>query len=97
MPNETIEINNGKITIVNKENPNGFTLNEPYIDEPFDTTATYKTGDNEYFVMGDNRNRSSDSRTWGLLPGKLIVGRAYLRLLPTKNISYLPGYYQETK
>jgi len=97
MPNEEIQINNGKITIINKENPNGFVLNEPYIDEPFDTTATYKTGDNEYFVMGDNRNRSSDSRTWGLLPGKLIVGRAYLRLLPTKSISYLPGYYQETK
>jgi signal peptidase I len=97
MPNETIDIKNGVITIINKENPNGFVLNEPYIDEPFDTTATYKTGDNEYFAMGDNRNRSSDSRSWGLLPGKLIVGRAYLRLLPTKSISYLPGYYQETK
>jgi signal peptidase I len=97
MPNEDISITNGVITIKNKENPNGFTLTEPYIDEPFDTTATFKTGDNEYFVLGDNRNRSSDSRVWGLLPGKLIVGRAYLRLLPVKNISYLPGYYQETK
>ena len=97
MPNEDITIKNGEITITNKENPNGFILKEPYIDEPFNTTATYKTGAGEYFVLGDNRNRSSDSRTWGVLPDKLIVGRAYLRLLPTKSISYLPGYYKEIK
>lgn len=97
MPNEEIEIKNGEITIINKENPNGFKLNEPYIDEPFNTTASYKTGTDEYFVLGDNRNRSSDSRTWGILPSKLVIGRAYLRLLPTKSISYLPGYYKEVK
>ncbi len=97
MPNEEISIKNGAVTIINKDNPNGFTLSEPYIDEPFDTTATYKTGANEYFVMGDNRNRSSDSRAWGLLPGNLIIGRAYLRLLPFKSASYLPGHYQESK
>ena len=97
MPNEDIVIKDGKVTIINKENQEGFTLNEPYIDEKFDTTTSFKTGDGEYFVMGDNRNRSSDSRTWGILPSKLIVGRAYLRLLPTKSISYLPGYYKESK
>jgi len=97
MPNEKIIINDGKVKIINKENPDGFLLNEPYINENFTTTAEYTTGDNEYFVMGDNRNHSADSRSWGILPKNLMVGRAYLRLLPFKDISYLPGGYKEIK
>lgn len=97
LPNEEIVIKNGKIEIINKTNPNGFTLEEPYIDESFTTTYSYKTGEDEFFVLGDNRNRSSDSRVWGILPSKLITGRAFLRLLPFKNIAYLPGYYKEVK
>lgn len=91
MPNEKIEINNGNITIVNKENPNGFVLSEPYVKEAFQTTGTYTTNNDEYFVMGDNRNRSSDSRVWGTVPKKLMIGRAFLRLLPVKSLEYLPG------
>jgi signal peptidase I len=95
MPNEEIIIDKGKIKIINQENKNGFTLNEPYVKEYFDTSTTFKTKDNEYFVMGDNRNKSSDSRVWGMLPNKLIVGRAYIRLLPFKEISYLPGSHEK--
>jgi signal peptidase I len=97
MPNEKIQIKDGVVTIFNAANPNGFTLNEPYIDEPFSTTQTYTTGPDQYFVMGDNRNESSDSRAWGLVPKKNLVGRAYLRLLPTSVAGYLPGAYKETQ
>ena len=91
MPNETIEIKNGAVKIINKENPDGFILEEPYLNEKFTTTETFTTGNDQYFVMGDNRNRSSDSRSWGVLPKKFMIGRAYLRLLPVGNLDYLPG------
>jgi signal peptidase I len=101
LPNEKIIVTDKDVTIINKDNPNGFKLTEPYVNEKiFIQTGEYTTGDGEYFVMGDNRNQSSDSRTWAAstplkLTNKLMVGRAFLRLLPIKNISYLPGEYKQ--
>lgn len=97
LPNEKVSIKDGVVTIINTENPTGFVLKEEYIDEKFNTTADYTIGRDEYFVMGDNRNRSSDSRIWGMLPRKLMVGRAYLRLLPFKSVAFLPGAIVEPK
>lgn len=91
MPNERIVIKNGEVTVFNKENPDGLKINEPYIKEEFSTTSTDITEENEYFVMGDNRNRSSDSRSWGILNEKLMIGRALVRLVPVKSFDYLPG------
>lgn len=95
LPNEKIIVNDGSVTIINKEHPEGIKLIEPYVNEKFYTGSTYETKDNEYFVLGDNRNRSSDSRFWGVLPQKLMIGRAYLRLLPLNEISFLPGEYKQ--
>ncbi len=93
LPGETVEINNDQIKITTGSTT--VELNEPYISS---TTPDYISahekvtlGANEYFVMGDNRHNSSDSRTWGVLPRKNITGRALLRLLPINEIKIFPG------
>lgn len=80
LPGETVEIQEGKVFV------NGQLLDEPYLDQKYnqtrDTFAPKMVAENHYYVLGDNRDNSSDSRYWGTVSKDLITGK------------YVSTYYQ---
>lgn len=102
LPGETISVTNNTVTIKNTLHPEGFLLTEPYTssERGGHVETTLKSG--EYFVMGDNRAVSSDSRVWGVLPEERLSGRVFIRLFPLPSIDLFPGaidtkIYEESK
>lgn len=92
LPEEKLRIQNGAVFIDEKK------LEEPYLPEatwtrggkflPEGKTIIIPQG--QYFVMGDNRGHSSDSRDWGPVPREGIIGKAWLRYWPLKEIGLIP-------
>lgn len=89
LPEETVELKNNQVTIYNNEHPNGFALNENYLPKSLITDGQIKKklGKDEYFVLGDNRSVSYDSRRWGALPKNDIVGRVWARAWPFNRVA----------
>lgn len=82
LPGEIVSIRNGEVSIINEENPEGFRLDEPYVEFEKDDTMSFTLSEGEYFVLGDNRSGSADSRIWGAVPKENIIGRPIIRFYP---------------
>ena len=91
LPEETVIIEGNTLSVTTKEGE-VLPIPEPYVvNEGNGNSMTLTLTDDQYFVMGDNRPASSDSRIWGTLPQDDIVGRALIRLLPLSSLDVFPG------
>lgn len=90
LPGEEVTVDGDEVTIT-QPGVGTFVLTEPYanLDGPSFGRQSFVLDEDEYFVMGDNRPKSSDSRLWGPLPEENIMGKAFFRLLPPTKIGGL--------
>lgn len=100
LPGETIEIKNNQVIISNQIEQISVTLAEPYVrtDKLSAPRSNHPItlGPDQYYVLGDNRQVSSDSRIWGAVHRDLITGRPFLRLYPFYEIDLWPGQITNT-
>ena len=93
-PNDPVDIKGSEVTITNRESEESFTLDQPFVKNFANNNTHLELKDDEYFVMGDNRSASSDSRYWGAVKRNFLQGKAFLRLLPVNQIDFWPGSYK---
>lgn len=87
LPGERVKISEGKVTIYNQTHPEGVVLDESYLPSDLLTSGDrtfVPLSENQYFVMGDNRPNSYDSRRFGAVDKSLVVGRVFFRGWPLK-------------
>ncbi len=89
LPGETIDIQNNKIKVVNKTEPTGLSLEEPYLEAKDIIYGNFsvKLGQNEYYLLGDNRSFSLDSRQFGPVSKQFFIGRAWIRGWPPDRVT----------
>lgn len=98
LPGDRVVVKQGVTTIYNQENPTGLVLDESYVTYKDETkNADVTLDDHHYFVMGDNRAQSYDSRSWGGLDVTQVKGQVLMRVYPFASFSYEPGRHQYTK
>ncbi len=86
LPGDHIEVSDGVVNI------NGVALEEPYINAPPSYNGTWDVPEGQYFVLGDNRNNSSDSHNWSYLPRTDIVGKAWIIYWGPDNWGLVPHF-----
>jgi len=96
LPGETVTIKDGKVSI-STASSTPFQVDDSYVAAVHESHDNFSMtlGPTQYFVMGDNRAQSSDSRAWGPLDAHFIVGRPIVRLLPVNALSVLPGQHNQ--
>ncbi len=96
LPGETVMIEDGKVLVYSGETGEPQRLRERYLEDGLETSGriTQALGPDEYFVLGDNRAYSLDSRRWGALPRKNITGRVLFRVWPARTAGFAaaPAY-----
>lgn len=94
LPGEKIEIKDGEVIVYNEKNPNGGILDEEkYLKNSAHKTectgsCVFELKNDEYLVLGDNRDHSSDARRWGALPKDYVIGKVLLRAWPFSEVKF---------
>lgn len=86
LPGDVVEVREQRVWV------NGVALNEPYISAPPNYSGNWVVAEEQYFVLGDNRNNSSDSHAWGLLARDRVLGKAIISYWPPETWGTIPHY-----